>query len=135
MKKALVWARGLAFSRAARAAFAFVVLAFCAAPVPGDVGGCNQSAEELDPVAFFRTKARIDCDQCTQCGISTAACSQACQGSPQTSFPKDCLPLAHDGEVCLRALLDAGCGDYAEYVRDQSPTVPTECNFCPEVSK
>ena len=72
MKEAM--ARGFMWGRAARALLAFVVLAFCAAPVPGDVGGCNQSAEDLDPQVFFRTKARIDCDQCSACGFDTEAC-------------------------------------------------------------
>jgi len=48
------------------------------------------------------------------------------------SFPERCLPLVHDGEVCLRALLNASCGDYSQYMSDDSPTAPTECNFCPE---
>jgi hypothetical protein len=41
------------------------------------------------------------------------------------------VPLVHDGEVCLRALDDAACEDYLEYMSDVAPTVPTECNFCP----
>lgn len=135
MKEAFAGVRGLVWGRAARALLAFVVLAFCAAPVPGDVGGCNQSAEDLDPQVFFRTKARIDCDRCSECGFDTEACKRACQRLTQSAFPKDCLPLAHDGEVCLRALLDASCGDYGDYVRDTAPTVPTECDFCPEVNK
>lgn len=135
MKELLAWARTFVWGRAARAGLAFIVLAFCAAPVPGDVGGCNQGAEELDPQAFFRTKARIDCERCTECGFDTQACNRACQRQTQSDFPKDCLPLAHDGEVCLRALLSASCGDYGDYVRDTAPTVPTECDFCPAVSK
>jgi hypothetical protein len=41
------------------------------------------------------------------------------------------VPLVHDGEVCLRALDDGGCEDYRNYMSDLSPSVPTECNFCP----
>jgi hypothetical protein len=33
--------------------------------------------------------------------------------------------------VCLRALLDASCDDYGDFVRDAAPDVPSECNFCP----
>jgi hypothetical protein len=50
----------------------------------------------------------------------------------QTAFPDRCVPLVHDGEVCLRALQYASCDDYRAYVSDVSPSVPTECNFCPE---
>lgn len=135
MKDVISWSRGHAGGRIARALLAFVVLAFCAAPVPGDVGGCNQSAEELDAGRFYASKARIDCDRCTDCGLKTSACQRACQRLTPSAFPKDCLPLAHDGEVCLRALMFAGCGDYRDYVRDVAPTIPTECNFCPEVSE
>ncbi|MFZ5894131.1 MAG: hypothetical protein ACOY0T_23930 [Myxococcota bacterium] len=119
-------------ARALRGVLAFVLLAFCAAPVPGDVGGCNQSPEELDPVAFFASKARLDCQRCEECGFDTQACTRACANVYQSEFPKDCIPLVHDGEVCLRALAVATCGDYRDHVRDVAPTVPTECNFCPE---
>jgi hypothetical protein len=48
----------------------------------------------------------------------------------QDAFPDDCLPLVHDGEVCLRALLDADCDEYSRYVVSD-PEIPLECNFCP----
>jgi hypothetical protein len=110
----------------------FIALAFCAAPVPGDVGGCAQEAQELDPVAFFWSKQDIDCESCRECGITTDACERACaEVLAQSEFPKDCVPLVHDGEVCLRALLDGSCSDYESYMSDREATTPTECNFCP----
>lgn len=113
-------------------ALACVALAFCAAPVPGDVGGCGQEAQELDSVTFFGTKQSIECENCRECGLGTAACQRACGGTlVQTMFPEDCVPLVHDGEVCLRALLMGSCEDYRGYMSDLAPTVPTECNFCP----
>jgi hypothetical protein len=39
--------------------------------------------------------------------------------------------LVHDGEVCLRALEVAACDDYALFMDDVAPSLPTECNFCP----
>lgn len=115
----------------ARLALAFVVLAFCAAPVPGDVGGCNQRAQELDPETFFDVKDSIDCDRCTECGLRNDACARACEGTSGATLPQGCVALVHDGEVCLRALLDASCDDYRAFTRDEAPTTPTECNFCP----
>jgi hypothetical protein len=116
----------------ALACFAFL---FCTAPTPGDIGGCGQKPAELDPGIFFASKAYIDCQRCGECGLTSNACKNACDDDPTaypSSFPDRCLPLVHDGEVCLRALLSASCSDYGEYTRDDSPTVPTECNFCPE---
>lgn len=118
-------------SRWLRAALGFVVLAFCAAPVPGDVGGCNQRAEELDPGAFLSAKASVDCQQCQSCSLVSETCERACEGVPTGGLPEGCIPLVHDGEVCLRALGSASCEDYGAYVRDDAPTTPTECNFCP----
>jgi hypothetical protein len=113
-------------------ALGFVALAFCMAPVPGDVGGCGQEAQELDPETFFWSKQSIECDHCRACDLGTAACERACGNElVQRSFPSDCVPLVHDGEVCLRALDDGGCEDYRNYMSDLSPSVPTECNFCP----
>jgi hypothetical protein len=110
----------------------FLALAFCAAPVPGDVGGCGQSPQELDPATFFWSKQLTECEQCQSCGLTTAACSRSCGDTlVQTDFPKDCVPLVHDGEVCLRALQDGSCSDFREYMSDSEPTIPTECNFCP----
>jgi hypothetical protein len=122
--------------RESRAQIALAVLAFvfCTAPTPGDIGGCGQRPQELDPQIFFLSKASIDCQRCDECGLDTKSCQTACNNpdSYPMTFPDRCLPLVHDGEVCLRALLNASCGDYAEYMSDQAPTVPTECNFCPE---
>jgi hypothetical protein len=116
----------------AKCALGFLVLSFCAAPVPGDIGGCGQEAQELDPIAFFGTKQVFDCEHCRECNIASDACTRACaEELVQSAFPRDCVPLVHDGEVCLRALSDAGCDDYATYMRDAAPVTPTECNFCP----
>ena len=110
------------------------VLLFCTAPTPGDVGGCGQTPAELDPETFFASKANIDCQRCEECSLTRVSCNNACAHpeSYPTEFPEHCLPLVHDGEVCLRALLHASCNDYAAYMSDGSPSVPTECNFCPE---
>lgn len=123
--------RELLRSRWLRAVVGFVVLAFCAAPVPGDVGGCNQRAQELDPEAFFAIKGGVDCEKCLGCSIESDTCDRACAGDVDTALPRGCVALVHDGEVCLRALLDASCDDYRGFVRDEAPTTPTECNFCP----
>lgn len=110
----------------------FVALAFCAAPTPGDVGGCGQEAQELDAEIFFSSLQDSQCRQCRDCGLTTAACERACGDVlVQSEFPKDCVPLVHDGEVCLRAVQHAGCGDVRDFMSDSSPSIPTECNFCP----
>lgn len=110
----------------------FIALAFCAAPVPGDVGGCGQASHELDPETFFWSLQGIECEQCQQCGLHSAACERACGNVlVQAEFPKDCAPLVHDGEVCLRALQDGSCDDFRSYMSDSAPSVPTECDFCP----
>ncbi|MEI9939741.1 MAG: hypothetical protein WDO69_21175 [Pseudomonadota bacterium] len=118
----------------AKLGFFALVLAFCCAPTPGDVGGCGQRPAELDPGTFFASKANIDCQRCQECSLTSASCANACNvpESYPSAFPDNCVPLVHDGEVCLRALLHAGCDDYASYMSDSSPNVPTECNFCPE---
>lgn len=117
-----------------RSRWAVVVTALlCAAPVPGDIGACGQPVEQLDAELFFENKQRIDCTRCEECGINTSTCAVACSNRPpeRTTFPDRCVPLLHDGEVCLRALLSANCNDYEAYVDDLDPTVPTECDFCP----
>jgi hypothetical protein len=115
-----------------KAVVGFVALAFCAAPVPGDVGGCGQEAQELDAATFFWSQQGTECEHCNDCGLTTDACTRSCGNVlVQTAFPKDCVPLVHDGEVCLRALQNGSCSDYREYMSDSSPTIPTECNFCP----
>ena len=116
-----------------RCALALLLLLFCAAPVPGDVGGCGQSPDQLDPAVFFATKRNIDCRKCKECGFSSLLCTEACDESAviPADFPADCRPLVHDGEVCLRALHFAACDAYRDYIDDSAPTVPTECDFCP----
>jgi len=113
-------------------ALGFLALAFCAAPVPGDVGGCGQEPQELDPEIFFWSKQSIECEHCRDCGLTTAACERACgEVLVQSDFPEACVPLVHDGEVCLRVLDDGDCDDFSAYMSDAAPSVPTECNFCP----
>lgn len=116
-----------------RSIWAAATLLFCAAPVPGDIGSCGQPVQELDAERFFASKRTIDCRQCRHCRFETESCDRACDRSISTtaSFPAGCLPLVHDGEVCLRALLDAACDEYAGYISDETATVPTECDFCP----
>lgn len=114
------------------ARLSLVLLLFVAAPAVGDIGSCGQSLQELDAVKFFSAKEAIDCDKCHVCGITTAACGRACDFTPnQTSFPEGCIPLVHDGEVCLNALDASDCDDYRRFMLDSGTTVPTECNFCP----
>lgn len=109
-----------------------LALTVLAAPTVGDVGSCGQEVAELDPEKFFVEKDFIDCNKCSECGFITRSCDAACdQELDQTSFDPDCFPLVHDGEVCLNALRAASCGEYAGFVDDTAPTVPTECNFCP----
>lgn len=110
-----------------------IAVLLCAAPVPGDIGSCGQPVQRLDGPRFFGAKKLLDCRRCGECGIPSTTCNRACDGKPAVdeSFPEGCVPLVHDGEVCLRALLYASCDDYAGYVDDRSPQVPTECDFCP----
>lgn len=109
------------------------LVVICAAPTPGDVGGCGQPRQALDEEVFFATKNAIECERCTECGLTTNRCTQACNAdSGGRRFPEDCQPLVHDGEVCLRRLLDVGCDSFRAYVDDRTPAVPSECEFCPE---
>jgi len=113
-------------------ALGFIALAFCAAPVPGDVGGCGQAATRLDPEVFFWNLQDSECKRCADCDVASEACKRACGDSlVQSEFPKDCVPLVHDGEVCLRAIQQSSCGDIGEFMSDSAPSIPTECNFCP----
>lgn len=115
-----------------RAGLALVALTLLAGPTVGDIGSCGQSVEELDPLKFFAQKQLVDCRACTQCGIVNATCERTCTVAiEEASFPEDCFPLAHDGEVCLNALDAASCDDWVGYLDDVAPTAPTECNFCP----
>jgi hypothetical protein len=103
-----------------------------AAPSVGNLGSCGQQAELLDAEKFFRAKASIDCNRCTECGIITSACEDACaQRLDADAFPEGCYPLVHDGEVCLDALDAAGCGTFEAFVAEEGATFPTECDFCP----
>lgn len=104
----------------------------CAAPTPGDIGGCGQQPQLLDAKKFFQQKHAIDCGACAQCGLATRACGWVCDPSnTPTSFPTGCFPLVHDGEVCLRALSYSDCEDYQSYLNEDAPNIPSECNFCP----
>ena len=110
--------------------------ALCLAPTPGDIGGCGQAAQDLDPLAFFLSMQSVQCRRCEECRIRTAFCESVCSsiepGSQiPTEFPEGCFPLVHDGTVCLRALTQASCEDHREFAADP-PSVPSECNFCPE---
>jgi hypothetical protein len=120
-----------------RSRMAAIALALaCAAPTVGDIGSCGQEVAELDAKKFFVEKQFIDCSQCSACGFATATCERACnEPVGDVSFDADCYPLVHDGEVCLEALRAAGCDEYAAYIDDVAPTVPTECNFCPVEEK
>ncbi len=103
-----------------------------AAPTAGDIGSCGQKIVPLDLGKFSLEKEAVDCSRCTECGLGTKACKVACDKKhDQVPFPDGCVPLVHDGEVCIHALSAASCSDYTSYVSDQAPTIPTECNFCP----
>ena len=105
--------------------------AFSLAPTAGDVGGCGQDPIELTPSSFASIKKDVDCTRCKGCSLATQRCQDACNvaKAPDT-IPATCHPFVHDGDVCLRALQAASCGDYAEYVRDDVSRVPSECQFC-----
>ena len=113
---------------------AALALVFGAGPTVGDVGGCGATVEPLDVSRFARARKTVDCDRCKECGLSSQRCRDACDPKvpSDVAFPARCFPLYHDGEVCLRALLAASCGDYALYVDDRSRYVPSECEFCRE---
>jgi hypothetical protein len=108
-----------------------LVVLFGMAPTVGDIGSCGQAVDELDAPTFFIQKARYDCDQCRTCSLAGSLCEQACAAAPATAFPMGCRPLVHDGEVCLDALLYAGCDAYAKYMDPADPKAPSECQFCP----
>jgi hypothetical protein len=116
----------------ARLALSAIALMFCAAPVPGDVGGCGQAPSALDRQQFFESKRALDCVRCSECDVLSKRCEQACSAEPPAEeLPPGCDPLEHDGDVCLRALLDASCEEYRTFLRDTGAETPTECNFCP----
>jgi hypothetical protein len=108
---------------------------FAAAPTAGDIGSCGQAENDLDPQKFFSTKQDLDCQRCQECVLTTRACERACEKALIVSdFPAGCVPIEHDGEVCVDALAAASCGDYARYMDDEAATIPTECNFCPAMA-
>ncbi len=114
------------------ARLAVAVLFFTAAPTAGDIGSCGQAPDDLDPQKFFSAKEKQDCEKCLACNITTNACELACEPFlDQSEFPAHCYPLVHDGEVCLHALQASSCADYRQFMNDFTPTIPTECNFCP----
>lgn len=109
-----------------------LLLLFCLAPTAGNIGSCGQEAAVLDEGKFFANKQFIDCSRCTDCAVFTAQCARACGDIAVIgTFPEGCVPLVHDGEVCLDALQVASCDDYASYMADEGATIPTECDFCP----
>jgi hypothetical protein len=103
-----------------------------AAPTVGDIGSCGRAATDLDPQSFASARKELDCRRCTECGLRTQTCQNACDPNApgDVGWPSTCHPLEHDGEVCLRALQAASCGDYAGFVDDIARTAPTECDFC-----
>ncbi len=110
-----------------------LLAALCAAPTPGDIGGCGQHAQPLDPPTFFELKREHDCQKCTECQFTTEYCQSVCSAAYELpTLPEGCVPLVHDGEVCLDALEAADCEEYRDYVSDQGRLSPSECQFCPE---
>ena len=111
---------------------AVLALVLGAGATVGDIGSCGSAAVDLDPDAFANARKNVDCKRCTECRINTETCKSACDANapPTAGWPSTCHPLLQDGEVCLRALLAAHCSDYATFVNDAAPTVPTECDFC-----
>ena len=111
---------------------AVFAIGLCTAPTVGDVGGCGTSASSLDLATYSFDRKVIDCQRCKQCGLASDTCKTACtrDAPSNVSWPSSCNPLQHDGDVCIRALKAASCGDYAAFVDDIAPTEPTECDFC-----
>ncbi len=119
-------------SRADVLRLAIAVVFFTAAPTAGDIGSCGQAEDDLDPARFFGAKQEVDCQRCADCELTSDACGKACSpGLLIREFPPGCVPLEHDGVVCIDALAAADCGDYRRYMADEASTIPTECNFCP----
>lgn len=125
--------RAFVASGTTRALLAVTVVLFCTAPTPGDIGGCGQRVQPLDPGEFFERKKANDCKMCSECSFSTDYCEKACDGDvePESEFPEGCDPIVHDGEVCLNALEAADCDDYEDFVKDEGRKAPNECRFCP----
>lgn len=114
---------------------AVLALVFGAAPTVGDIGSCGQKATPLDEAVFAAQRKELDCQKCTECGLTTQTCVDACDPSKPSDvgWPDTCFPLDHDGVVCIDALEAASCKAYASFVSDVAPTVPTECQFCLDV--
>jgi hypothetical protein len=117
-------------SRRELAAAGAVAIVFGAAPTVGDVGACGRRATDLDMQVFATARKATDCRRCADCGLTTRTCTSACGVSSTVGWPPTCHPLTEDGDVCIRALMAASCGDYASFVDDVAPTVPSECDFC-----
>jgi hypothetical protein len=118
--------------RAEIAAAAIVAIAVLPAPTVGDIGGCGKTATALDPGVFAHARKTVDCRRCSECALGSERCVRACdpQQPSDVDIPPTCHPLYHDGEVCIRALEAASCSDYATYVDDVAPAIPSECDFC-----
>ena len=127
--------RGPAVRRSEIGTAALLALIFGAAPTVGDVGSCGSSATALDIPTFAAQRKALDCDRCAHCGFVTQTCQRACNPSlpSDVSIPSTCFPLAHDGQVCLDALLATSCSRYAAFISDTAPTQPSECQFCLDV--
>jgi hypothetical protein len=111
---------------------AAVAIGLCTAPTVGDIGGCGVRATSLDMATFADERKQVDCQRCTECGLATMTCRNACDPNAPSdvAWPATCHPLLHDGDVCIRALQAASCGAYASFVDDVAPTEPSECDFC-----
>ncbi len=113
-------------------ALAVLVALMAMAPTAGNIGSCGQEAVPLDAEKFFEAKRAIDCARCSDCPVFSKACTVACGDAPSSGeLPAGCVPLVHDGEVCLDALSAASCSDYESFMADEGATIPTECDFCP----
>ncbi|HEY6461129.1 MAG TPA: hypothetical protein VIY73_13285, partial [Polyangiaceae bacterium] len=49
---------------------AFFALVFGAGPTVGDVGSCGDPATSLAEGTFAAQRKALDCQRCTQCGIT-----------------------------------------------------------------
>jgi hypothetical protein len=115
-----------------KVALAILAVLFAAGPTPGDIGGCGHAATDLNVATFAAEKKSLDCQECMACGLSSDRCKRACDlAQPsEVAIPSSCRPLAQDGDVCIHALEASSCSDYAGYMSDVAPEVPTECEFC-----
>ena len=109
-----------------------LALVLGAAPTVGDIGSCGRVPADLDPQGFESARKAIDCRRCSECRLTSSICPDVCDPNipSHVGWPPTCHPIEHDGEVCLRALQAASCSDYAGFLNDVAPSVPTECDFC-----